>query len=46
LRREFIYRKGVEQRTKSIQDKKERLKRALDGKKKKKKVTLHIPSDL
>jgi hypothetical protein len=45
LRREFIYRKGVEQRTKSIQDKKERLKRALDGKKKKM-VTLHIPSDL
>ncbi|OXA57485.1 U3 small nucleolar ribonucleoprotein protein IMP4 [Folsomia candida] len=30
LRREFIYRKGVEDRKKSIQEKKERLKRALD----------------
>ncbi len=31
LRREFIYRKGVEERNKSIHDKKERLKRAIDG---------------
>jgi len=31
LRREYLYRKGVEERQKAIQDKKDRLKRALDG---------------
>ena len=31
LRREFLYRKGVEERQKAIQDKKDRLKKALDG---------------
>ena len=31
-RREFIYRKTVEQRQKAIEEKRERLKRALDGK--------------
>jgi len=30
LRREYLYRKGVEERQKAIQDKKDRLKRALD----------------
>ena len=32
LRREYLYRKGVEERQKAIQDKKDRLKRALEGK--------------
>ena len=31
LRREFLYRKGVEERQRAIQEKKDRLKRALDG---------------
>ncbi|CAL8135937.1 unnamed protein product [Orchesella dallaii] len=31
LRREFLYRKGVEERKKAIQEKKERLSRALEG---------------
>ena len=31
LRREYLYRKGVEQREKAIQDKKDRLKRAIEG---------------
>ena len=31
LRREYLYRKGVEERQKAIQDKKDRLKKALDG---------------
>lgn len=30
LRREYLYRKGVEERQRAIQDKKDRLKRALD----------------
>ncbi len=30
-RREFVYRKTIEQRQKAIQDKRERLKSALDG---------------
>lgn len=30
-RREFVYRKTIEQRQKAIQDKRERLKTALDG---------------
>ena len=30
-RREFVYRKTIEQRQKAIQDKRERLKNALDG---------------
>lgn len=30
-RREYIYRKTIEQRRKAIEDKKERLKHALDG---------------
>ena len=32
LRREYLYRKGVEERQRAIQDKKDRLKKALDGK--------------
>lgn len=35
LRREYIYRKSVEQRQKTIEDKKKRLKEAIDGKKRK-----------
>ena len=31
LRREYLYRKGVEERQKAIQDKKDRLKKALEG---------------
>ena len=31
LRREYIYRKSVEQRQKTIEDKKKRLKQAIDG---------------
>ena len=31
LRREYLYRKGVEERERAIQDKKDRLKRALDN---------------
>ena len=31
LRREYLYRKGVEERQRAIQDKKDRLKKALDG---------------
>jgi len=31
LRREYLYRKGVEERKKSTQEKKERLKHALEG---------------
>ena len=30
LRREYLYRKGVEERQRAIQDKKDRLKRALE----------------
>lgn len=32
LRREYIYRKTIEQRQKTIEDKKKRLKQAIDGK--------------
>jgi hypothetical protein len=31
LRREYIYRKSIEQRQKTIEDKKNRLKQAIDG---------------
>ncbi len=31
LRREYIYRKTIEQRQKTIEDKKTRLKQAIDG---------------
>ena len=31
LRREYIYRKGVEERERAKQDKKDRLKRAVEG---------------
>lgn len=31
LRREYIYRKSIEQRQKTIEDKKKRLKQAIDG---------------
>lgn len=32
LRREYIYKKSIEQRQKTIEDKKKRLKQAIDGK--------------
>lgn len=31
LRREYIYKKSIEQRQKTIEDKKSRLKQAIDG---------------
>ena len=31
LRREYIYKKSIEQRQKTIEDKKKRLKQAIDG---------------
>jgi U3 small nucleolar ribonucleoprotein protein IMP4 len=33
LRREYIYKKTIEQRQKTVEDKKKRLKQAIDGRK-------------
>ncbi len=42
LRREYLYRKGVEERERIIQDKKDRLKRAVEGQIKKTKMLWEI----